>query len=105
MSQLDERKNYFGTRSCDRANLMNSSLLLSFKDVEATLIFLLNRDKMEILHDGIRHAKYTVGHKDGFFSVSINKGLHNFMGYFLLWEIFRMSRVFTTTMLSQPVSS
>ena len=25
--------------------------------------------------------------------------LHNFMGYFLLWEIFRMSRVFTTTML------
>ena len=27
------------------------------------------------------------------------------MGYFLLWEIFRMSRVFTTTMLSRPVSS
>ena len=31
--------------------------------------------------------------------------LHNFMGYFLLWEIFRISRVFTTTMLSRPVSS
>ena len=42
---------------------------------------------------------YTVGHKDGIFF------LHNFMGYFLLWEIIRMSRVFITTMLSQPVSS
>ena len=31
--------------------------------------------------------------------------LHNFMGYFLLWEICTMSRVFTTTMLSRSVSS
>ena len=37
---------------------------------------------------------YTVGHKGG-----IKYFLHNFMGYFLQWELFRMSRVCTTTML------
>ena len=53
----------------------------------------------KVQHTCTWHTTCTVGHKDGIFYF-----LHNFMGHFLLWEIFRMSRVFTITMLSRSTS-
>ena len=43
---------------------------------------------------------YTVGHKGG-----MKKEFPQFHGYFLQWGLFRMSRVYTTSMLGRPVSS